>query len=128
MCNKMVTIPDDVYLCRINPNGISSTSVGNPKVIESFLVTVQLLDDAKTLGLPMTAQLYNMFLRQARMNYNRISTLHYSSIDRYIVAATCRAKRQYLPTKHTSTPHLIHIEQVLDKYDFGKNSVLCSII
>ena len=76
MCTKMVTIPDDVYLYRINPKGISSTSVGNSKVIDSLLVTLQLLEDAKTFGSSMTAQLYDMFLRKVRMNYSRISTLH----------------------------------------------------
>lgn len=127
MSNKMVTIPDDVYLYRINPKGISSTSVGNPKVIDSLLVTLQLLEDAKTLGLPMTAQFYDMFLRQVRMNYSRISTLHNSSIDRHVFAATCRAKRQYFPIEHTTNPHLKPIEQALDEHDFGKYSVLCSI-
>jgi hypothetical protein len=127
MCNKMVTIPNDVYLYRINPKGISLTSVGNPKVIDSLLVTLQLLEDAKTLGLPMTAQFYDMFLRQVRMNYSRISTLHNSSIDRHVFAATCRAKRQYFPIEHTTNPHLKPIEQALDEHDFGKYSVLCSI-
>lgn len=127
MCNKMVTIPDEVYLYRINPKGITSTCVGNPKVIDSLLVTLQLLEDAKTLGLPMTAQFYDMFLRQVRMNYSRISTLHDSSIDRRVFAATCRAKRQYFPTEHTSNPHLKPIEQALNEHDFGEYRVLCSI-
>lgn len=127
MCTMMVTIPDFVYLYRINPKGISSTSVGNPKVIDSLLVTLQLLEDAKTLGLPMTTQLYDMFLRQVRMNYSRISTLHDSSIDRHVFAATCRAKRQYFPTEHTSNPHLKSIEQALNEHDFGKYSLLCSM-
>jgi glycosyltransferase involved in cell wall biosynthesis len=127
MCKKMVTIPDDVYLYRINPKGISSTSVGNPKVIDSLLVTLQLLEDAKTLGLPMTAQCYDMFLRQVRMNYSRISTLHNTSIDRHVFAATCRAKRQYFPTEHTTNSHLRPIEQALNEHDVGKYRVLCSI-
>lgn len=123
----MVTIPDDVYLYRINPKDISSTSVGNSKVIDSLLVTLQLFEDAKTLDLPMTAQLYDMFLRQVRMNYSRISTLHGSSIDRHVFAASCRAKRQYFPTEYTSNPHLKRIEKALNEHEFGKYSVLCSI-
>ena len=127
MCTKMVTIPDDVYLYRINPKGISSTSVGNPKVVDSLLVTLQLLEDAKTLGLSMTAQFYDMFLRQVRMNHSRISTLHDSNIDHHVFAATCRAKRQYFPTEHTTNSHLKRIEQALNEHDFGKYRVLCSI-
>ena len=124
----MVTIPGDVYLYRINPNkGISSTSVGNPKVIDSLLVTLQLLEYAKTLGLPMTAQFYDMFLRQVRMNYSRISTLHNTSIDCHVFAATCRAKCQYFPNEHTMDLHLLPIEQALDEHDFGKYRVLCRI-
>ena len=127
MCTKMVTIPDDVCLYRINPNGISSTSVGNPKVVDSLLVTLQLLEDAKTLGLPMTAQFYDMFLRQVRMNYSRISTLHDSSIDRHVFPATCRAKHQYFPTEHTSNPHLKPIEQALISHDIAKYIILCNL-
>lgn len=125
---KFVTIPDEVYLYRINPNGISSSFRGKPKVVDSLLVTLQCLEDAMTLGLSMTAQLYDMFLRQVRMNYSRISTLHDSTIDRHVFAATCRAKRHYFPTEHTSNPHLKLIEQALDKHDFGKYRVLCSIL
>ena len=68
-----------------------------------------------------------MFLRQVRMNYSRISTLHDSSIDLHVFAATCRAKHQYFPTDHTPNPHLKSIEQALNEHDFGKYSVLCSI-
>lgn len=127
MCNKMVTIPDDVYLYRINPKGISATSAGNPKVIDSFLVTLQLLEDAKTLGLSMTGQLYDMFLCQVRMNYSRISTLYDFPIDLHVFAATCRAKYQYFPNEHTTDAQLKPIEQALDEHDFGKYRVLCCI-
>ena len=127
MCNKMVTIPDDVYLYRINPKGITSISHGNPKVIDSLLVTLQLLEDAQKLGLPMTGPLYDMFLHQVRMNYSRISTLNDSTIDRHVFSATCRAKHQYFPHEHTTDAQLKPIEQALDEHDFGKYRVLCSI-
>lgn len=127
MCNKMVTIPDDVYLYLINPKGITSTSHGNPKVIDSLLVTLQLLEDAQKLGLPMTGPLYDMFLRQVRINYSRISTVNDSTIDRHVFAATCRAKHQYFTHEHTIDAQLKPIEQALDEHDFGKHRVLCSI-
>lgn len=58
-------------------------------------------------------------LSQGRMNHSRIITLHDPTIDLYIFAATCRAKRQYFPTEHTSNPHLIPVELALDEHDFG---------
>lgn len=127
MCNKMVTIPDDVYLYLINPKSITSTSHGNPKVIDSLLVTLQLLEDAQKLGLPMNGPLYDMFLRQVRMNYSRISTLNDSTIDRHVFAATCRAKHQYFTHEHTTDAQLKPIEQALDEHEFGKYRVLYSI-
>lgn len=87
-----------------------------------------MMEDAMTLGLSMTAQFYDMFLRQVRMNYNRISTLHDSSIDRHVFVATCRAKRQNFPTEHTSNPYLKPIERALDEHNFGNYRVLCSIL
>ena len=90
------------------------------------------LNDKKDVDLgPLLAhtppQLYDMFLRQVRMNYSRISTLHDSNIDHHVFAATCRAKRQYFPTEHTTNSHLKRIEQALNEHDFGKYRVLCSI-
>jgi hypothetical protein len=75
----------------------------------------------------MTGPLYEMFLRQVRMNDRRISTLNDSTIDRHVFAATCRAKHQYFPHEHTTDAQLKPIEQVLDEHDFGKYRVLCSI-
>lgn len=124
---KFVTIPDEVYLYRINPNRISASFRGKPKVVDSLLVTLQCLEDAKTLGLPMNGQLYDMFLSQVRMNYSRISTLQDSSVNRHVFAASCRGKHQYFSNEHTTNSHLIPIELALDEHDFGKYSVLCSI-
>ena len=75
----------------------------------------------------MTGPLYDMFLRQVRMNFSRISTLYDSSIDLHVFAATCRAKHKYFPTEHTSDAQLKPIEQALNEHDFGKYRVLCCI-
>lgn len=69
----------------------------------------------------------DMFLRQVRMNYCRISTLNDSAIDRHVFAATCRAKRQYFPNEHTTDAQLKPIEQALDQHDFGKYRMLCML-
>ena len=127
MTKKIITIPNDVYLYRINPNGISAKFKGNPKAIDSLLVTLQLLEDAQKLGMPMKGQLYDMFLRQVRMNYNRISTLHNSTIDRHVFSATCRAKQQYCPHEHTTDNTLKPMEHALTYHDIAKYRILCSI-
>ena len=66
-------------------------------------------------------------LHQVSLNHSRIITLHDPTIAPHVFAATCRAKRQYFPTEHTTNSHLKRIEQALNEHDFGMYRVLCSI-
>ncbi len=117
-CKRIVTIPDVVYRYRLNPNGITSTSVGNPKVLDSLLITIQLLEEARTLNLQFDTQLYDMFLVQVRNNYARVSTLHNSELDKLVFHISCNLKRDYFDNSHTLNPNLKLIEQSMNEVDY----------
>ncbi len=123
--NKCVTIPDIVYHYRSNPYGISATSAGNPKVIDTLLVTMQLLADGEKLGIKPDAPLYNVFLYQVSQNYNRIHSLHDSSIDRLVFRMSCYLRERYFSAWRTSDKRLQLIEQSLLSCDFGKYRYAC---
>lgn len=117
-CKKIVTISDVVYRYRLNPNGITATCGGNPKVLDTLLITIQLLEEAKLLGLGADEQLYDMFLAQVRNNANRIFSLHNSEIDKLAFLVSCLLKKNYFPMAHTKSKRLVLIEQALLNQDY----------
>ncbi len=114
---KICTIPDVVYRYRINPNGITSTSRGNPKVIDTLLITLQLLKEAKEMDLLADSQLYDMFLVQVQNNARRIFSLHNEELDKQTFRISCNLRR-YFPHSHTQRENLLLVEQALDSTDF----------
>lgn len=118
MAKKICTIPDVVYRYRSNPQGITSTSRGNPKVIDTLLITMQLLEEAREMGLLADAQLYDMFLVQVRNNAGRISTLSNAKLDKLVFRISCNLRKEYFPNSHTQRDDLRLVEQSLDSTDF----------
>lgn len=117
-CKKIVTVPDVVYNYRLNPNGITATCSGNPKVLDTLLITIQLLEEAKSLNLKFDSQLYDMFLLQVRNNYNRVSSLHDSELDKIVFLISCNLKREYFADFRTSNADMRLIEQSMEEVDF----------
>ncbi len=122
---KCVTIPDIVYHYRSNPNGISATCGGNPKVLDTLFVTMQLLADGEKLGIKPDAPLYDVFLYQVSQNYNRIRSLRNWAIDRLVFRMSCHLRERYFGSWHTSDKALQLIEQSLVSCDFGKYRHAC---
>lgn len=67
---KFYTIPDFVYCYRINPNGITSTSMGKPRSIESYWITEMLLQEQYDRGISSEKTL-DSYIGQIAMNYHR---------------------------------------------------------
>lgn len=73
----MCTINKSVYFYRDNPKGITHTSIGNPKVIDTFYITRSILQDAQRLGMVQRYKEYyiNQVIRQIRINALRTFVL-----------------------------------------------------
>lgn len=119
LAKRIATIPQSVYRYRSNPFGISNTMGGNPKCIDSILITMQLLEDALKLNLPVDIQRYEMFLYQTVMNFQRISTLHDEKVNRHLFAIHCRLRNQYFGEWRTSGG-LKNIEKDLQEHNYGR--------
>lgn len=117
-CKKIVTISDVVYRYRLNPNGITATCGGNPKVLDSLYITRSLLNDAKTLNIPLRGQLYDMFLFQVKMNYSRISSLKNSEVDKAVFAESVKMMDYYFPDCLTLRKDLKYIEMALRRKNY----------
>lgn len=83
-----------VYEYFINPSGITGSSKGKAKAIDSFYVTKRLLEDRRKLGVNFTVEDYRFFLGQVRMNWNRTRLLS-ERVRRAIFVETCALNRIY---------------------------------
>lgn len=126
-CKKMMIIPDDVYLYRVNLNGISAKSRGNVKCLDSLYVTLQMLEDANRQNLVRDQQQYDHFFRQVRINQRRISTLRSSAVNHCVFNITCRAFNQYFHGMSVSDSKMKRMEYALQAHDFGLYMVECMI-
>lgn len=120
LCKRMVTIADEVYLYRINPTGIlSSLKKRNPRVIESLLVTIQLMEDNRARGMEPDQQAYDNFLSSDVTNdFHIINELGNPDVNHHAFAATCRLVLQYFDGFNTSNEKLKPLETALRTHDY----------
>lgn len=118
-CNGIVTIPDDVYVYRINPKGITATVSKSNRAVESLLVTLQLVEDNAVRGLKPDIYSYNNFLKNEIPNaFFTITSLNNSSINHHTFSVLCRIISQYFAGFNTSDNELLHIEHALTAHDY----------
>lgn len=96
LSNKMVQISDIVYFYRKNPSGITATSTGKVKALDTFYITKRILEDRKELGLSPTRQLLDKFLSQVLTNFYRTLSLpHIYKITSAIFEESCKLYTEY---------------------------------
>lgn len=118
-CHRIVTIPDDVYVYRFNPVGITATAGLSPRAVESLLVTVQLMEDGVASGLQTSQQAYENFLQNEIPNtFCTLYSLRSPSVNHHVFAIFCRLLRQYYQAYTTSDPHLQPLEHALRTKDY----------
>lgn len=118
-CRRIVTIPDCVYVYRVNMNGITATSGKSPRAVESLLVTMQLLEDnAVSKQLP-DIQAYNNFLKNEVPNtFLTIYNLNSVSVNHHVFSVFCRLTKQYFDGFRTSEDDLKQYEKALLNEDY----------
>ena len=118
-CHRIVTIPDDIYVYRFNPVGITATAGLSPRAVESLLVTIQLMEDGATSGQQTSQQTYeNFLLNEVPNTFCTIYSLHSPSVNHHVFAIFCRLLRQYYEGYTTSDPHLQPLEHALRTKDY----------
>lgn len=71
----------ECYFYRYNVNGITSSSKGNKKIIDTVWVTKRLIEDYKKISSSISKKEYVVFIKQFMFNCNRILTLNNRNID-----------------------------------------------
>lgn len=88
ICKNTYTIADFVYEYMQNMNGSTATSLMNPKAIDSFYITRQLLKDRKEAGFVFAQRDYQYFLEMAGLTYRRTRFLK-EEVRRAIFVLQC---------------------------------------
>lgn len=126
-CQNIVTIPEQVYLYRNNPDSISHRFAGRVKSLDTLYVTLRLLADAEKLKLKVDSQQYDHFLNQIKINQNRIVSLENPHIDRDVFEVHCRLYHQLFSGFSTSISSLKGLEKALRQQNYGRYMVECMI-
>lgn len=78
-CAKMATVREIVYNYRSNPRGITQSSIGNVRTLDSLWITRSMLVDEERMGMHadrgLAERIYKQFLRQCRITYLRTCDL-----------------------------------------------------
>ena len=97
MAKNFKTVRNTVYSYTLNPLGITKTSKGKPKIIDSFYVTRALLEDRRVLGLSFDMEFCKAFLYQVVANFRRIKTLRNECVNKSVFCLSCELLEKYFP-------------------------------
>lgn len=113
--DKISSISETVYNYRINTKGISCTFQKRPKVLDSFYVTKQLLEDRLKLDKELTQQDYERFLRQLKMNHCRILTMRNYKVSRAVFSLSIELYDKYFSNFNTNEKDIYMVEDALKR-------------
>lgn len=116
-CHACGTIKDIVYAYRRNPNGISMSSKGSNKCVDTVYISKIMLESAKALNINYE-NCYNLLLRHILFSYTRVSFLN-KNIRRAVFRVFCALIDEYYPHSATNDSNLRIIEKALRNCDFG---------
>lgn len=124
LAKKTVSISEIIYEYRINEKSITQTSKGNPKVIDTLWITLQLLKDFDNLGLVKNVEYYNTVLAQIITNSLRIQTLHNQAADYANFLISMEIYQKYCILGHNSTKYK-RVEKSLRDANFKHFQLAC---
>lgn len=109
---KIVSIKDIIYGYRLNPNGITSKSLYNPKSIDSFWITELCLQEFTKFDLMYDQKAYEYLLRQSLMNAKRTKNQSRKIREAQFVL-TCEIIKKYFNCFSTENLKMKKIEEAL---------------
>lgn len=86
---------------RANPTGITYTSIGNSKIIDTIWVTLKMLHDREEINLPFNDKFANKLLSQIWINTVRIHSLRDKRADYANFMASVEIMRKYYPDERS---------------------------
>lgn len=117
------TIADTVYGYRLNPNGITASSVYNKKSVDTYWITEKCLEEFPVFNLPYDQRAYEYLLHQSIMNARR-TFKQPRMIRKSIFVLTNALMKKYFNDCWTNNLDMEQIEQALKKKQFIRFEML----
>lgn len=115
------------YFYRCNTSGVTSSSKGNKKTIDTIWVTKKLIEDYKKICYSISKNEYAVFIKQFMFNYSRILTLNDRNIDYASFLLYCNIF-QTVDIDLSDFPFQIRTAYKCLKERNFKKFILCSIL
>lgn len=122
-CKKVITISHNVYNYRINNNSISHVLQGNKKAMDTFYLTIYILEEQKKRNIDMNKENYIYFLNQVRLNYLRLKELP-ENIQKIVFYLSCDLLDIYFKHYVIENVLLINLRNSLEKRNYISYSFL----
>lgn len=124
MCGRCFTISDVVYEYFINPKGISSSSKGRKKSVDTLYVYRSLLSDRLTLGLSLKQSDYESLLAHIKLSYLRTKELP-EDIQKCIYLSWSEILSKYYADFKTQQKNNIKLERAFKEDNYRKYCLAC---
>lgn len=126
-CDKICTTEDIVYAYRSNPESITNTFAINPRQIECYWVTEQLIKDAFALDIANKQYLYEITLKQIWSNSGR--TRHApDEIKKAMFVLSCNLMKKYFGGYKTSSLVMKPLEIALRAKSYVLYKLYCDSV
>lgn len=123
-CKKIATISDCLYFYRYNSVSSSYANLQNPKRIDGYWITEQLLEDRKKLELKPNQEIYEHSLIQIVNNYHRIREMS-REINEYQFILSKKMLENNFKGYKTENKKYEPLEKAIKTNDFGNYNIFC---
>lgn len=118
-------VPEMAYVHRVNWAGITKTSQGKPKAVDTYWITEQLMAEHQSAGLPADAEYFQEFLNQVHLNHRRVTALP-EEIQESMFVLSCELMTQYFSSEIIANARG-NLAKSLRTRDFGMFKMYCRI-
>lgn len=117
---------ETVLLYRQNPKGITRSSRGRSKSLDSLYITMQLFEDRKNFGLDITADYYDYILSMAVQTYSR-TKFQSPEVQRAIFTVYADFLERNFSGWNTENRQLRCLEKALRERNYGDYLAYCQL-
>lgn len=117
-----IKVIDDCFYCyRVNPNGITSKAINDPKIIDTYWITELCFDELIDFGVNYDQSAYDRLLHQSVVNQIRIRKQP-SRIRRAVFTLTAEIIEKYF--RDMNSIRYTEIEDAIKKREFYRFELL----
>lgn len=118
-------VPEMTYFYRRNQAGITATSKGKPKAIDTYWITETLMAERAQTGLPVDALYLEQILHQIHLNQHRVTALP-AEIQESMFVLSCELIQRYFPPEVLAGTQSKLLKSLMTR-DFGAFKMCCMI-